>query len=396
MISSGYMVTLVHGTFARDALWTQDESALHRTLVERLDLPVDFKRFKWTGHNDHRARLKAGRCLRYFLLKLVRKHPSKLHFVIAHSHGGNVVLYALKDSFLRRHIAGVITMGTPFISCRSRNVAPALELLSTAVPVTSFLLMLTLVGYFLANYAGFSVGHYGLLGLLATWLAPPIIGLGFWVMFAIWFLPFVRKDAKIWVAKHQHRMLKLLNSRSFSEPNFLCAVIDRDEASGWLLSLRFASSLPNWSFLIVLKIWMTIRWPLVVFCLGALLLEGKSTIQKLPEWGALLVIAMTGVMLLAVLLQLFMLFVPLLVRSHKYGFGGESLYTNWLSDIRVDETPSGFRVDVCNVKLQKNSSSGLRHSSFYDNPHCLADICHWMNRRCFVKQGHQDISLDES
>lgn len=46
----------------------------------------------------------------------VLNYPHARHFIIAHSHGGNIVCYALRDHpELAQNIAGVITLSTPFL-----------------------------------------------------------------------------------------------------------------------------------------------------------------------------------------------------------------------------------------------------------------------------------------
>lgn len=89
------VVTLVHGTFATDAEWTQPQSALSRHLTKALGCAVTFPRpFLWSGSNSHRARLVAGENLAEYLRDSIKQYPDSLHFIVAHSHGGNVALYA--------------------------------------------------------------------------------------------------------------------------------------------------------------------------------------------------------------------------------------------------------------------------------------------------------------
>jgi hypothetical protein len=56
----------------------------------------DHYEFEWSGKNEHKARVEAGKRLYSLVLDLVKKDPeARIHF-IAHSHGGNVVLKALE------------------------------------------------------------------------------------------------------------------------------------------------------------------------------------------------------------------------------------------------------------------------------------------------------------
>src|SRR4051812_25853259 len=91
-----YIVTLVHGTFARHAKWTFEQSNLCQTLRTSLDNRVLFKRFEWSGRNSLSARLAAARRLRSELSQSFTEHPTAKHYVIGHSHGGYIALRALR------------------------------------------------------------------------------------------------------------------------------------------------------------------------------------------------------------------------------------------------------------------------------------------------------------
>lgn len=127
------VVTLVHGTFARHAEWVQDGSPLVSELVGHA--VVD--RFCWTGKNRHRDRLDAGSALRSHLVDLIKRHRvggrRPEHHVIAHSHGGNVALYALRprgdddDELLAR--VKLITLATPFLTMQKRDLPRSLLVL---------------------------------------------------------------------------------------------------------------------------------------------------------------------------------------------------------------------------------------------------------------------------
>jgi hypothetical protein len=83
-----------------------------------------FSRFCWTGSNSHTARLRAGEDLKKHLRGLTDKFRNARHFVVGHSHGGNVMLYAMKDEALANRVTGLVTLATPFISVRERKLHP--------------------------------------------------------------------------------------------------------------------------------------------------------------------------------------------------------------------------------------------------------------------------------
>jgi hypothetical protein len=122
------VISLVHGTFARfpggDADWTRDGSLLRRSLGAALGNDVVFVPFRWSGMNWPAARYRAAHRLREHFVETARRYPEGSHYVVAHSHGGNVCLYALRDAE-RDGTAiprGVVCLSTPFIAAQPRPI----------------------------------------------------------------------------------------------------------------------------------------------------------------------------------------------------------------------------------------------------------------------------------
>ncbi len=122
------IVTLLHGTFARHAGWIQADSELAKALSSLRNTAV--VPFCWSGANAHADRLSAGDRLRSHLAGLRRRHRDARLFVIAHSHGGNVAMYATKDHATREALTknggGIVTLATPFVHVRWRPLAAAI------------------------------------------------------------------------------------------------------------------------------------------------------------------------------------------------------------------------------------------------------------------------------
>jgi hypothetical protein len=112
-------LVIVHGTFAKDAAWTQAGTPLVTRLTDELKLPVI--RFGWSGINSHTARIAAGGDLAEFISDL-RSAGHKSICIVAHSHGGNVVLYALRSQLVQETVRGILFLGTPFLWILSRPV----------------------------------------------------------------------------------------------------------------------------------------------------------------------------------------------------------------------------------------------------------------------------------
>lgn len=81
--------------------------------------------FVWRGflssflNNAHRYRLRGAKALRSKLLEVRQDNPCARIFVISHSHGGNISLYAMRDEALTQLVTGIICMATPFFVVRS-------------------------------------------------------------------------------------------------------------------------------------------------------------------------------------------------------------------------------------------------------------------------------------
>jgi hypothetical protein len=115
------VVTLIHGTFATEAEWTRNESTLCRAIHDAFP-EVELRRLPWLGGNTLGARRDAAEKLRACIAADSASGPDTRHFLVAHSHGGNIALYALRDPAVRERIAGVATLATPFLIARRRDL----------------------------------------------------------------------------------------------------------------------------------------------------------------------------------------------------------------------------------------------------------------------------------
>jgi alpha-beta hydrolase superfamily lysophospholipase len=106
------LITLVHGTFASDAEWTRSDSKLCSGIGAAIGRKAIFQRFNWSGSNTHRARRSAAQELREQLKLNQTNYPAASQVIIAHSHGGNVALYAVNSTDLKD--IKIVTLGTPF------------------------------------------------------------------------------------------------------------------------------------------------------------------------------------------------------------------------------------------------------------------------------------------
>lgn len=115
------VVTLVHGTYAREAAWTKPDSELSAALAAAGCTVVPFE---WSGRNSHHARTLAAHDLADHLRSEVAKSPRGQFWLVAHSHGGNVAVHAAAELRQTTHPApqiSTVALATPFISSRARK-----------------------------------------------------------------------------------------------------------------------------------------------------------------------------------------------------------------------------------------------------------------------------------
>lgn len=129
------LVITVHGTFAADPSddgeqWWQRGSAFMTALAERLvdkGVPgITVQPFHWSGLNSDQARLRAAAALAGTLA--TAKKAGRPVAVIAHSHGGNVLMESLVQRRTRRPLAAVLTLGTPFFKRRLKPLPTLIAL----------------------------------------------------------------------------------------------------------------------------------------------------------------------------------------------------------------------------------------------------------------------------
>lgn len=114
------IVSLVHGTWGTRSPLADETSSFCDGLRDRLDEPVHFSAFRWSGDNSHVARIAASRKLREYVAAVKEAHPAARHYLVCHSHGGNIAFYALRDRETADRVAGVVTISTPFIHATAR------------------------------------------------------------------------------------------------------------------------------------------------------------------------------------------------------------------------------------------------------------------------------------
>jgi len=400
MRPSRYVLTTVHGTFARGAEWAQPNSAFCMNLEKALGEPVDVHAFDWSGENSHQARSIATKDLTERLREQLKIDTSRdaFHLIVAHSHGGNIAIRAQQDLLQHEQILAIVTFGTPFIGCEPRVVKDSIKTVSLS---SAGLLSAGAVVAIWAAWLGSVIGiistlpndpaKFGPLSVITViaWLVV-FLGGGAISGTALKMLP----QAARWLAKRIYRTtLRFVTSsqrntakrlsfaqRPQSIPLF-CAIVTDDEAGRWLELIRaWSNILPSISLPLAKMSFLAIRIAIISIMtfLCLLPLVPRSWINNLEiATGSMLALAL-GLSVLLVFLQLPTILVQLGSRSHRFGFGGESMLDNWFSDIFVSQTPLGMRCEAFTTWSRK---AGLHHSSFFTNSRLVETIACWIRER---------------
>lgn len=109
------VIVLVHGTFANQAPWIKENSIFVNGLKSRLGVNSKIIPFNWSGKNSYLGRVNAGEDLALVLNQISNDYPLAEKIVIGHSHGGNVIFYALRADPMLVEKYKVVTLATPFL-----------------------------------------------------------------------------------------------------------------------------------------------------------------------------------------------------------------------------------------------------------------------------------------
>jgi hypothetical protein len=253
-------IVTIHGTFAHvvgnkaslldpdapaavSTPWWQEDSAFAKLVSELSpaeDRPVKVEPFEWSGLNSEAARRAAGSALLAKLRDLEAR--GETYSVVAHSHGGSVVSWALLEAARRKiDLAGLhkwVTVGTPFVELRpERLLFFRLPILLKAVFVASLMLLFMFLFYGISEYLSrvwlseTRLGIQGRLGPLRFLIAALLASLPFLVFYA---------GSKLWDSRrlYFYRRGVIQRARERFGGKWIGLCHENDEAVHGLGSLR--------------------------------------------------------------------------------------------------------------------------------------------------------------
>jgi uncharacterized membrane protein YhaH (DUF805 family) len=374
---------LIHGTFARNAIWTEPDEVIASALRQMARRPKLF-RFIWSGGNSHLARIRAAMDLRREIASIAQDGFTGIHLV-GHSHGGTVALLANNDPSVSKYIKSATYLGTPFTISQPRS----LDLLSRNISSTfSWLLIIFSV-----------IGVIVLFGITTSFFSPAldriwaipgimlfVITLLMVLAFALIKRPELRRDMEAGLKRYFRARQRLIAGRLRQAPSHFPAFVvsvSRDEARVWLRLVTMLSELP-WLFISVAQ-----RSLAAIFLTAIAAFFFSAGATGYFGWPDDAMFYTSGVLVGgAAALALSLTFAPLVfalylwaVRGTRFGVGSDGVIEGLASRVSVTSLPPPPLAHGSRVLAfpEARLIGGLRHSSFYSDPALASQIADWID-----------------
>ncbi len=359
------LVTLVHGTFARDAEWTGPYSSFATELQNQVNHPIKMTRWQWSGDNDFSGRKAASGEFENYLLAVKESPDRELpHYIISHSHGGNVVLEALRTKKSKIMDENFIFLGTPFFHFRGRGNKEMYGVLKAANGISSLILSFLTAALVAAMLSRFGITPL-ILGIASFLCAVALLN----------FLPryFHRKFVIPTIVKAIRNKRKLHNYRgAIDSGNILISYVVGDEAYLLLKALNFSK-------LIVVSIFLFPALISVLWFAANLGLEGA--LRQALLYGSL------GSAAAVTLAELVSLISDRILIRHSKSFGSGSWIDAFSINVDVKRLPPDIREpEVDSISFFRSlilRNRYIRHSIFYRNSDTISEIARWINIKSY-------------
>ncbi len=358
--------TLVHGTFSATADWVNnsavdDANGFRAKLAKKFTQSVSFctppawgsKRLIPFTDLTNAKRLDGAAKLQKHILET---DDQANHFVVAHSHGGNVAMYALQDDAVAQKVDGLICLATPFLYPRRRPLSVIALILSLGIMLVGVMQFIWSAGH---SDPG-SLSWLTIASLFVFTVAVPAC--------LTWLVAFERYKYKY---RDDSRLDTLIDKLSYKDPNIPILLIraSGDEASGLLRGAQFLNWLGGVGmrlggrqiYLLVCAVALTVSW---------MAYQGSDMVPEfivpLLKQGLIISAALMVILLMA--LTLSRIFV---------GFDA----WRWVGEIEtmVEDGPPGIAAEMV-VSTPSGNGSGLSHTSIYESDETLEIIAKWCNK----------------
>lgn len=377
-----YCITLIHGTFAKDAPWTLENSAFCNQLRLHLGDDILINEFNWSGKNSHQSRISASLALAEKLKQQTIDHPNDRKIIFAHSHGGNIAMYALREIDIANEKFELITMATPFLHPKKGklidNLEPYLKLIPiSALAIPGLFWILVLMIFIVVLYQDkhlyiYVVSLTGIFIVLGNYLFVP------------YFKKYLKRKFDL-LPDIIDNLVEKISVEKLKNDLSMLIVIDRwDE-----IKLFFAGLSSIWRVIHALHIALVIfarnSNKLFLLCLFLSAILSKINFNLPVDW----LLYFCGILLFFWMLfpgiSLLFSFSLYFFRSNIFVLGRESIYEQLFIPIKTSIKPGDFKKsDFIQYNLKRRNL--LKHS-IYVYEEVIYDICNWIkaNKKESVK-----------
>ena len=364
---SNYRFTLIHGTFGANTSWVNDDQqsdpqGFRARLVAALDKPVSYKIpppwgslgsfFKKLYDLTNEARISGAEKLKKDILSTPKKAGEK-HFLIAHSHGGNVAMYALQDPEVQAQVDGVICLATPFLFPRRRPLNIATLILSLIIMIIGTVQIITTMNLSTNGWFAWCIASV----MLITAIAIPSL--------LVWIVARKRYQQKF---KNDTSLDEHVERISYGDTGTPILLIrsSGDEASGLLRGTQFL----NWVGGMVIRIGGKQIYVLICFISLLLLWMAYMGIQWIPDGT---ISFLSAALMISASIMVFML-ATLTVSRVAVGLDA----WRWVGELEtmIEDGPPGIKSELVVITPRKPVRA-LSHISIFYETETTEAIANW-------------------
>lgn len=422
------VITLVHGTFAKNADWTQKDSEFSKMLADEL-LEIEgakiFEQVNWSGRNLFRSRQRAAEAIYDKLVDQEKRYENPRQYVIGHSHGGSALAYLISSTNKElKSLSGCIFLSTPFIDARARK---GWDVICSTV-ISLFGVMLFPILYFL--YAGWFASQFDVSPTSLSESSPSSPNAGEYLLVVpiivyIGLIYWIARPSRLRAKYDVEGLADRLSTSNLARADILIVKTTGDEALSALsathflswastLLLDFSLSPFKWAMrlrlsaaivLIMLIAFVTYGtlmhgitlvltrsseqlplpvspWGITatgVSNIGKYFGEGKIIIHEGIVWRSFTIAAMIAALVVFVYLNICMFILVISVIAH-WSFGRFSIASALFMELAVEAMPRGSH-DVFRIPWDDKNRGGLAHSGAYQDDKVVEHIGHWIVAR---------------
>lgn len=382
-------------------------SKFHEGIQECLGGKIKFHTFSWSGANKHAARNAAVLELAKHIDSVAQQDNHSPHFLIGHSHGGNIALYALRSASCHERLSGVVCMNTPFVCVQRRDTTRLFFLIGAFI--FAWVTMLTII-YGVSSFAHIAeaAGWTQVFRALPWWEQALIgvsiyaVGMGVSYYFKYGYFKYGRRVLSLYKRGLERSSKWSLAKREalFQEvglPNFTVPVLTirstGDEVIGAVALSTILANAPftvlhPWSMTALFGVFFTAQWTgwlpsLIEFYRtdevriieASSFLSGPRMVECFMSSGIYLLAAITIILVAALSLAPLFRLAPL-------GLGWKHLVNSLFVKLSFTLVPvTNARIEYLELDPRIGEFFKLSHSRIYDQPNAIKAITDWISVR---------------